>query len=284
MAVSKRLRFEILRRDGFRCYYCGRTPAAVELHVDHVVPVTLGGSDDPKNLVCACERCNGGKSSVPVDAPLVEAVSEQALKFAEAVQQVTAMRSREIADRLELTRWFMSVWNNWTDWRGDTYDTEGDEVQSIPQFIALGLSRADLEELTGVAMRSRAKDKWRYFCGCCWRRIRETQEQAAEIVREAVSPEPKTPLLQTVWTVEQIKEWWQEAMDDAKQADFKPATYCVHTPEGEYEHCGDVVCVAAIAAETLQLASDIEATRWKQKVLAERISDAAEEAEDYVYG
>lgn len=57
------LRFRILRRDGFRCNYCGRTPKddAVQLHVDHILPRVAGGSDEETNLVTACRVCNLGK-------------------------------------------------------------------------------------------------------------------------------------------------------------------------------------------------------------------------------
>jgi hypothetical protein len=68
--ISAGLRFEILRRCNFACYYCG-VPAAMGvkvLHVDHVVPVALGGTNDPWNLVAACWDCNAGKASgVPTD-------------------------------------------------------------------------------------------------------------------------------------------------------------------------------------------------------------------------
>lgn len=36
MAVSKRTRFEVLRRDGHICQYCGEKAPDVTLHVDHV--------------------------------------------------------------------------------------------------------------------------------------------------------------------------------------------------------------------------------------------------------
>lgn len=54
-------RFEVLKRDGFACRYCGRKAPEVTLHVDHVVPRAKGGSDDPSNLVAACSACNQGK-------------------------------------------------------------------------------------------------------------------------------------------------------------------------------------------------------------------------------
>lgn len=66
MAVSKRLRFEILRRDNHTCRYCGASAPATPLRVDHVVPAALGGSDHPSNLVTSCEPCNSGKTSTIV--------------------------------------------------------------------------------------------------------------------------------------------------------------------------------------------------------------------------
>lgn len=42
--IPAQLRFQVLQRDGFRCRYCGRSAQdGAVLHVDHVVPVALGG-------------------------------------------------------------------------------------------------------------------------------------------------------------------------------------------------------------------------------------------------
>lgn len=69
MAVSNRLRFETFRRDGFACRYCGEGAPEAVLTIDHVVPRCLGGSDDPTNLVTACQVCNSGKSSTIAEPP-----------------------------------------------------------------------------------------------------------------------------------------------------------------------------------------------------------------------
>ena len=65
MAVSKRMRFMVLERDGFTCHYCKASD--VPLEVDHVIPKSLGGQDIPANLVAACVDCNRGKAANPVD-------------------------------------------------------------------------------------------------------------------------------------------------------------------------------------------------------------------------
>lgn len=64
--VGQRLRFTVLKRDGFKCRYCGRKAPAVVLEVDHIVPVAAGGTNELDNLVTACEDCNGGKSDIPL--------------------------------------------------------------------------------------------------------------------------------------------------------------------------------------------------------------------------
>lgn len=62
--VSSTLRFAVLKRDGFRCTYCGGTPSeGYILHVDHVKPVSRGGKTIINNLTTACVICNNGKSA-----------------------------------------------------------------------------------------------------------------------------------------------------------------------------------------------------------------------------
>ena len=67
--LSPSVRFEVLKRDGFRCAYCGATPGEDALHVDHAVSVADGGSDTIENLVTACQTCNLGKGSTSVRRP-----------------------------------------------------------------------------------------------------------------------------------------------------------------------------------------------------------------------
>ena len=64
--VSRKLRFEILTRDGFTCRYCGRTADATQLQVDHVWPASKDGPTEPWNLITACIDCNQGKRDTPL--------------------------------------------------------------------------------------------------------------------------------------------------------------------------------------------------------------------------
>jgi len=62
-ALSKKLRFEVFKRDSFKCQYCGRSAPEVILHVDHIKPIKAGGDNDIFNLVTACSDCNSGKGA-----------------------------------------------------------------------------------------------------------------------------------------------------------------------------------------------------------------------------
>ena len=62
--ISPSMRFQILRRDGFACTYCGARPPEVRLHVDHERPRAYGGPDSLLNLRTACDRCNVGKGAL----------------------------------------------------------------------------------------------------------------------------------------------------------------------------------------------------------------------------
>lgn len=92
--LSKRTRFDIFTRDNFTCRYCGRQSDQVVLHVDHVIAVSKGGTNDPENLVTSCSDCNLGKSdkdiqhAAPTEADrlrLAQEMNEQV----EAAQRAT---------------------------------------------------------------------------------------------------------------------------------------------------------------------------------------------------
>lgn len=60
--MTDSLRYDIMKRDGFRCQICGASAAdGVKLHIDHIIPVSKGGKTDPSNLRTLCSRCNIGK-------------------------------------------------------------------------------------------------------------------------------------------------------------------------------------------------------------------------------
>lgn len=133
MALSKRSRFEVLRRDNFTCRYCHET--TTPLTIDHVLPVALGGTDEPTNLVTACRDCNAGKSSTAPDSVLVADVDADALRWSRARSVAIARLAGERADAEAARRPFVEAWLRWdvsggflpADWKSriDSWLAEG---------------------------------------------------------------------------------------------------------------------------------------------------------------
>lgn len=62
--MTDSLRYDIMKRDGFKCVLCGRKAEdGVKLHVDHIIPVSKGGKTIENNLRTLCDSCNLGKSN-----------------------------------------------------------------------------------------------------------------------------------------------------------------------------------------------------------------------------
>jgi 5-methylcytosine-specific restriction protein A len=61
--IPPALRHEVFKRDGYRCVDCGATNKERTLHVDHIIPVSQGGSDELSNLQTLCDKCNFSKNN-----------------------------------------------------------------------------------------------------------------------------------------------------------------------------------------------------------------------------
>ena len=55
---TQRTRTHILARDQCTCQHCGATLPPSQLHVDHITPRAMGGTDHPANLQTLCAPCN----------------------------------------------------------------------------------------------------------------------------------------------------------------------------------------------------------------------------------
>lgn len=90
--LSKRIRFEVFKRDHFTCAYCGAHPPTAILHVDHIDPVSNGGTNDLDNLVTSCSDCNIGKSSRSLKS-IPESLSAKAKIIREREEQLAGYRA-----------------------------------------------------------------------------------------------------------------------------------------------------------------------------------------------
>ncbi|MCX4605430.1 HNH endonuclease [Streptomyces anulatus] len=191
MAVSKRLRYEILRRDSHTCRYCGASAPDVPLRVDHVTPVALGGGDTPDNLVTACQDCNSGKSSSTVDASLVAGVSDDALRWADAMKQAAIGLLEQEKPKVEYRAAFKTEWDRWERGNGEPFELPGDWKPSIERFRIAGLPAWVWAEIVDTAMgydKVLSSNKFKYCCGIAWNKVTELQTEARSLVGAKPTP------------------------------------------------------------------------------------------------
>lgn len=172
VAISKKTRFDVFKRDGFKCVYCGATPSeSVLLEVDHIHPVAEGGTNDQDNLVTACCDCNRGKgagllSSVP------QPLEEKAALIAEREAQIRAyyeiLELRK--ERKDEEAW--SVAEIFMDRYGQD-DIRKDYLSSIRMFLER-LNVFAVREAMDIACsrKNYAPHAFKYFCGVCWSKIK----------------------------------------------------------------------------------------------------------------
>jgi hypothetical protein len=182
--VSKRLRYEVLRRDDHACRYCGAMAPDVKLTIDHVVPVTLGGSDEPSNLVTACADCNAGKSSSSPDAPIVQDVAQDALRWARAMKVAGQLQVEDTARRAAYIAAFDDAWSIWRYSDDSKVTRPSDWRASIGRYHDAGLEIDVLTELVADVLPRKVSDRsmWRYFCGAVRNVMDQRRELAAQLL------------------------------------------------------------------------------------------------------
>lgn len=91
-AISKKTRFEVFKRDGFKCQYCGAASPEAVLVVDHIDPVSKNGAHDMMNFITACQPCNSGKSDRTLsDSTAIEKQRAQLDELKERREQLEMM-------------------------------------------------------------------------------------------------------------------------------------------------------------------------------------------------
>lgn len=175
--VSTRLRFEIFKRDGFACQYCGATPPRVVLHVDHINPVKLGGDNSPENLITACEKCNQGKSAVPLQS-VPKSLSQKAKEVSEREAQIAGYAKVMDAarERLESDTWrvieILSPGASEKGYSRANFDSVKRFVDKIGVFEAI-----DAAEITVTRFGRPSFGAFKYFCGICWAKARNSGDE-----------------------------------------------------------------------------------------------------------
>jgi HNH endonuclease len=172
-AISKKLRFDIFKRDNFACQYCGRHPPMVVLEIDHIVAVAGGGTSNSDNLVTSCFDCNRGKSATPLSV-VPKSLHDKAMEIAEREAQLLGYHEIMAAKRDRLER---QAWDIVEEFCG-TRETRRDWFQSIKRFVeTLGFHEVlDAMEIARSRKPRADREAFLYFCGICWNKINEATD------------------------------------------------------------------------------------------------------------
>lgn len=172
IGISKKTRFEVFKRDGFVCQYCGDHPPKVILEPDHINPVANGGGNEMDNLVTSCFDCNRGKSAVLLSV-VPQSLKDKAAEIAERELQIRGYQKVMNSKRLRIDDEAGEVRGVYERFNDGFTLSEGAMV-SVRKFVeAIGVHEVvTAMEESHTRPSVRRGNEFKYFCGICWNIIR----------------------------------------------------------------------------------------------------------------
>ena len=171
-SISQKIRFNVFKRDGFVCQYCGSAPPGSILEIDHIEPVSQGGSNDVDNLITSCFDCNRGKGAEQLSvSPKNLEQKAEVLKEKEAqlrgYRRLLATKKRRENHDITVIQ---SVFQETFPKREFTDDFKHSiRINFLPSIEADYLH----DYMRKACWKMKNPDSaLKYFCGTCWRVMR----------------------------------------------------------------------------------------------------------------
>lgn len=145
--ISLTLRLAVLIRDGHRCRLCGVTAREVRLEIDHKVPVVLGGTSAPDNLLTLCRPCNRGKGGRRLPAATEAFLAQGAREIewpASAGEGASASPGEPLVGRSSPIE---RIWATYTNGGTDAGDRQAVAQWIADQGLIVGVGRTPLAVL-----------------------------------------------------------------------------------------------------------------------------------------
>lgn len=167
-AISKKIRFDVFKRDSFTCAYCGSKPPSVVLELDHIDPVSKGGENSLDNLITACFDCNRGKSDRLLSS-IPKTIQEKAEIQQEKEAQLKEYKKLQTAIKRRLNKDIKSIESVFESYYPDRCFTDEFRNSIRVQF----LPKLDADQLCDHMHKACLKcdtssQAVKYFCGINW--------------------------------------------------------------------------------------------------------------------
>lgn len=175
-ALSVRARFDVFKRDGFACQYCGATPPGAALECDHIIPIAQGGGNDPENLITACASCNRGKGAIALNV-VPQSLAEKAAEIEEREAQIRGFTEVMEARRARIEA---GAWRVFAVLSPGADAVPRAEFESVKRFIEragvmMVLDAAEIAMGSPAGSGFSRSRLFKYFCGVCWKKIRDAE-------------------------------------------------------------------------------------------------------------
>jgi len=181
-AVSKGLRFEIFKRDGFTCQYCGERPPDVVLEIDHIMPVSKGGDNDKMNLVAACYACNRGKGAKLLDKPQRPDADLEWLELQQEIAELRRYQEAKLVRDEVMQDLVETLQDTWIDISGFDWAPAGHVIRKMLTRHSPGIVEDALSNVaTKVAGGYIRKNDWLPYT---WGTLKNMQEERHGITQD----------------------------------------------------------------------------------------------------
>jgi hypothetical protein len=177
VAISKKIRFEVFKRDGFTCAYCGKAPPDIVLEVDHIEPKSKGGGDGMENLVTSCFECNRGKKHIQLDKvppkileqmEIMKEMQEQLKAYRYVMQLAEETLEQDIIKIDDVYHEYFDMWR-----LSDHFKNV-----SLRMFLKkIDVFRVKEAMIKACNVTEDSEKAIKYFCGICWKIIKGTDKR-----------------------------------------------------------------------------------------------------------
>lgn len=184
MSVTLKMRFDVFKRDAFKCQYCGRTPPAVVLEVDHIIPIKSSGKNDQDNLLTSCFDCNRGKGARKLISSAPDAIAVRAAETKERIAQLKALHRYQLRLEKMQNEQVCDILGTIAGGLGEKVDEaigwnmNGLFEEPVKTLMRRGLTKSDFGDAAAITGQRFANvtgdiddNVHRYFCGVCWRKV-----------------------------------------------------------------------------------------------------------------